>query len=70
MRHARYQGLDKAHVQNVLTGMALNITRLGAHYAHGQDTEDAHHKPRPVRPPTRVHRLCRDLGLTSRPTAA
>ncbi|WP_455357164.1 transposase [Streptomyces sp. SYSU K217416] len=71
LRHSRYRGLDKAHVQNVLTGMALNITRLGAHYdAHGQDTDDTGHEPHPVRPPTRLHRLCRDLGLTGRPAAA
>jgi len=71
LRNSRYRGLDKAHIQNVLTGMALNITRLGAHYdTHGQDTEDAEHEPHPVRPPTRLHRLCHDLGLTNRPAAA
>jgi transposase len=71
LRHSRYRGRDKAHVQNVLTGMALNITRLGAHYdAPGQDADNTEHKPHPVRPPTRLHRLCRDLGLTNRPAAA
>jgi transposase len=71
LRHSRYRGLDKAHVQNVLTGMALNITRLGAHYdAPVQDTDNTERKPHPVRPPTRLHRLCRDLGLTNRPATA
>ncbi|MEU4897302.1 hypothetical protein AB0B12_32095 [Streptomyces sp. NPDC044780] len=35
LRNSRYHGLDKAHVQNVLSGMALNITRLGAHFGSG-----------------------------------
>jgi hypothetical protein len=51
--------------------MALNITRLGTHYdTHGQHTHNTEHKPHPVRPPTRLHRLCHDLGLTNRPAAA
>ncbi len=56
LRHSRYRGLPKAHLQNILTGMALNITRLGAHFA-----------PRPPAPrrPTRIHALCTAHGLTT-----
>jgi hypothetical protein len=68
LRHSRYRGLAKAHVQNVLTGMALNVTRLGTHFnTTGEEEAD---KTRPGRPPTRVHQLCRDLGLTTTTAAA
>jgi hypothetical protein len=60
MRHCRYRGLAKAHVQNVLTGTALNLTRLGAHL----ETSDQG-KPQPQRPPTHVYRLCVTRGLTT-----
>jgi transposase len=30
LRHARYIGLAKTHLQHVLTATALNIRRLGA----------------------------------------
>jgi transposase len=53
LRHARYRGLAKTHVQNVCTAIAINICRLGAHY----------HKPAPPRRPTRVSQLCDKLGL-------
>jgi hypothetical protein len=56
LRHSRYRGLDKAHVQNVMIGMALNITRLGAHYQAA---------PPPARRPTRIHQLCIDHGLAA-----
>jgi transposase len=56
LRHARYRGLAKTHVQNMLTAMAINITRLGTHY----DTT-----PTRPRQPTRVHRLCIKHGLTT-----
>jgi len=44
-------------VQNVITGMALNITRLGAHFL----------KPEPglTRRPTRIHALCTAHGLAA-----
>jgi IS5 family transposase len=58
LRHARYRGLARTHVQNVLTAMAINITRLGAHY----DTI-----PTRPRQPTRIHRLCIKHGLTTTP---
>jgi len=69
LRHSRYRGLAKAHVQNVLTGMALNITRLGAHFTTGDQETDTEGMKRPCRPPTRVHQLCRDLGLTTKAAA-
>ena len=57
LRHARYRGLPKTHLQNVITGMALNITRLGAHFL----------KPEPglTRRPTRIHELCTVHGLAA-----
>ncbi|WP_034270236.1 IS1182 family transposase [Actinospica robiniae] len=48
LRHSRYRGLPKNHLQNVLTGIAINIRRLGAHYAPTQT------KPRR---PTRIQAL-------------
>jgi hypothetical protein len=72
LRHSRYRGLAKNHLQNVLTAMALNITRLGAPYNTNDDDHDvaAEGKKRPRRPPTRIHQLCRDHGLTDTTTAA
>jgi transposase len=49
LRHARYRGLAKTHVQNIACGIAINISRLGAHYTT--------RRPAP-RPPTRIHHLC------------
>jgi transposase len=49
LRHARYRGLAKTHVQNIATGIAININRLGAHYAT---------PPATPRRPTRIHHLC------------
>jgi Transposase DDE domain/Transposase domain (DUF772) len=56
LRHSRYRGILKAHVQNVMIGMALNITRLGTHYANAET---------PARCPTRIHQLCIDHGVTA-----
>jgi Transposase DDE domain len=56
LRHSRYRGLPKAHLQNVFIGMALNIGRLGAHF---------NTKPQPARRPTRIHQLCTAHGLTA-----
>ena len=53
--------------------MALNITRLGAHYnTHNDDDHEVgtEKKKQPRRPPTRIHQLCRDHGLTDTTTAA
>ena len=65
LRHSRYRGLAKAHLQNVLIGIALNITRLGAHFtAGGKNAQtDETQQPRRPRPPTRIHQLCLDHGL-------
>ncbi|MER8106021.1 IS1182 family transposase [Kitasatospora sp. NPDC094016] len=57
LRRSRYRGLAKTHLQNVLTGMAINIRRLGAHY----DTAPR----KPDRRPTRVHALCTQHGITA-----
>lgn len=65
LRHSRYRGLAKAHVQNVLIGMALNITRLGAHFNTDNQEAETEDKERTCRPPTRIHQLCRDHGLTT-----
>lgn len=56
LRHSRYRGLAKAHLQNVMIGVALNITRLGAHYQNTQA---------PARRPTRIHQLCTAQGLAN-----
>jgi hypothetical protein len=75
LRHSRYRGLAKAHVQNVLIGIAVNITRLGAHFtANGKNdqTEESQEtqQPRRSRPPTRIHQLCLDHGLVKPQDAA
>lgn len=56
LRHARYRGMPKTHLQNVLTGIALNVLRLGAWF-----------DPRPTtqRRPTRIHALCTAHGLAA-----
>jgi hypothetical protein len=56
LRHARYRGLPKVHLEHVLTGIAINILRLGDWF-----------DPRPTtkRRPTRIHQLCTDHGLTA-----
>ncbi|MFJ8437357.1 IS1182 family transposase [Kitasatospora sp. NPDC094019] len=57
LRRSRYRGLAKTHLQNVLTGMAINIRRLGTHY----DTTPAN----PERRPTRIHTLCTQHGIAT-----
>jgi transposase len=49
LRHSRYRGIPKAHLQNVLTGIAINISRLGDHFAA---------RPKAPRRPTHIHELC------------
>ncbi len=56
LRHARYRGLPKLHLQNVFTGIALNVQRLGAWFDP---------RPSPQRPPTRIHALCSTHGLAA-----
>lgn len=54
LRHARYRGIAKQHLQNVFAALAINIGRLGAWF----DT-----RPATRRRPTRVHQLCTTNGL-------
>jgi IS5 family transposase len=56
LRHARYRGLAKTHLQNVLTGIAINIGRLGTHL--NTDVKPTQRRP------TRIHELCLTHGLT------
>lgn len=49
LRNARYRGLAKTHLQNTLSAMAINISRLGAYL-------DV--RPATQRRPTRIHELC------------
>jgi hypothetical protein len=56
LRYARYRGLAKTHLQNVLSAMAINIGRLGAYF-------DV--KPTTPRRPTRIHELCTTYGLAA-----
>jgi len=58
LRHARYRGLTKTHVQNIACAIAINITRLGAHYTPTRPTP---------RPPTRIHHLCLTHGIIPQP---
>jgi transposase len=56
LRYARYRGLTKTHLQNVLSAIAINIGRLGAYF-------DV--KPTAQRRPTRIHELCTTYGMTA-----
>lgn len=47
----------QTHLQNGFTGMALNSTRLGAHFLKPE--------PGPARRPTRIHELCTAHGLAA-----
>jgi len=58
LRHARYRGLAKTHVQNTACAIAINIQRLGNHYTTRRPTP---------RPPTRIHHLCLTHGITTKP---
>jgi hypothetical protein len=56
LRHSRCRGLPKVHLQNVPTGMALHLTRLGAYLNPGVNSA--------VRP-SRVRELCTAHGLAA-----
>jgi IS5 family transposase len=56
LRHSRYRGLPKVHLQNVLTGLALNLTRLGAYFNPTVN---------PTTRPSRIRELCTAHGLTA-----
>ena len=51
LRHCRYHGLAKTHVQHVLTAAGTNIIRLGRHPVADRNP----------RPPSHFHRLCQAL---------
>ncbi|MEU6511070.1 IS1182 family transposase [Streptomyces sp. NPDC046942] len=57
LRHCRYRGLAKTHVQHVLTAAGTNIIRLSECFPPGT-TPDS-----PPRPPTHFQQLCQ--GLTA-----
>jgi hypothetical protein len=58
LRHARYRGLAKTHVQNTASALAININRLGAHYAARQPKPRLNREPHPppVHHPRHHHR--------------
>jgi hypothetical protein len=56
LRHSRYRGLAKSHLQNVFSGMAINIGRLGTYF----DVT-----PTVRRRSTRIHELCLANGLAA-----
>jgi IS5 family transposase len=56
LRHSRYRGLAKTHLQNVFSAMAINVGRLGAHF-------DV--KPTIPRRSTRIHELYLTNGLAA-----
>ncbi|MFF5010335.1 transposase [Streptomyces phaeochromogenes] len=56
LRHSRYRGLPKVHLQNILTGLALNLTRLGAYFNPSHN---------PTTRPSKVRELCTAHGLAA-----
>ncbi|MFE1520925.1 transposase [[Kitasatospora] papulosa] len=55
LRHCRYRGMAKSHVQHVLIAAGTNIIRLSERFLPGTSP------PEPSRPESRLHRLCRTL---------
>ncbi|MFI1677413.1 transposase [Streptomyces sp. NPDC020607] len=55
LRHCRYRGMAKSHVQHVLIAAGTNIIRLSGHFLPGTSP------PQPPRPESRLKRLCRPL---------
>ena len=55
LRHCRYKGLAKTHVQHVLTALGTNIVRFFAY-----DPTDDH--PRPARRVSHLQRLCQQMS--------
>lgn len=58
MRRCRYRGLDKTHVQHVLTAIAVNIERLSS-----QHPPEETRPQRPPRPPTAFQRHLDQQGI-------
>lgn len=57
LRHCRYYGIAKTHVQHVLTAAGTNIVRLGGHFPPGTVP------PGPPRRTSHFQRLCRNLTI-------
>ncbi|MFI9762787.1 transposase [Streptomyces sp. NPDC051963] len=57
LRHCRYHGIAKTHVQHVLTAAGTNIIRLSGCLPPGTTP------PRPITPASQFRRLCRDLAI-------
>ncbi|MFE4998616.1 transposase [Streptomyces mirabilis] len=55
LRHCRYRGLAKTHVQHVLTAAGTNIVRLSDCFLPGTTPAS------PPRPPSHFKRLCQRL---------
>ncbi|WP_353962339.1 transposase [Streptomyces sp. NBC_00452] len=64
LRHCRYRGMAKTHVQHVLTAAGTNIIRLSGHFPPGTSP------PRRPRPASRFKGLCRTLTNRRSPTAS
>jgi len=56
MRHCRYRGQPKAHLQHVLTAIAVNIERLSS--------QPATEEPPLPRPPTALQTFLDQQGIT------
>lgn len=54
LRHCRYHGLAKTHVQHILTAAGTNIIRLSERYPPGTS-------PRAKRSSTHLQRLCQRI---------
>lgn len=61
LRHCRYKGLAKTHVQHVLTAAGTNITRLADHYDPSSNPD------RPPRPATPLQQLCKRVRASTTP---
>lgn len=56
LRHTGYRSLPEVHLQNVLTGLALNLTRLGAYFNPSTN---------PTTRPSKVRALCTAHALAA-----
>ncbi|MGW0656587.1 transposase [Streptomyces umbrinus] len=56
LRHCRYHGIAKTHVQHVLIAAGTNIVRLSGHFPPGTNP------PRPPRRTSQFQSFCRNLA--------